>query len=76
MTRVAGFLLLGVMAVLSGQANAQAAAAAQPAFEAATVKPGVPGTASEGRWSRAGMGRFRATSVTLAFLIQMAYADR
>ena len=44
-----------------------------PAFEVATIKPAAPADANTGSWSLPGIGRFTATHVSLALLIQLAY---
>jgi len=45
-----------------------------PTFEVATVKPAPPqADPSTGSWSPPGIGRFTATHVSLALLIQLAY---
>jgi uncharacterized protein (TIGR03435 family) len=46
----------------------------RPTFEVATVRPTAPGAdPNSGNWSPPGVGRFTATHVTLALLIQLAY---
>jgi uncharacterized protein (TIGR03435 family) len=52
---------------------ASCAAAQQPSFDAATIKPTAPSERVSGHWSPPGIGRFSAHSLTLQFLIQMAY---
>jgi uncharacterized protein (TIGR03435 family) len=47
--------------------------APQPPFETATIKPTLPSERVNGPWSPPGIGRFSAHSLTLQFLIQMAY---
>ena len=47
--------------------------APSPAFEVATVKPAPQADASTGSWSPPGIGKFTATHVSLALLIQLAY---
>src|ERR1035437_3951353 len=50
------------------------AQAPQPAFEVASVKPAPPETdPKSGSWSPPGTGRFTATHVPLALLMQLAY---
>jgi uncharacterized protein (TIGR03435 family) len=49
------------------------AATLLPSFEVATIKPTSPADRGESKWSPPGIGRFFASSVSLAFLIQMAY---
>ncbi len=45
-----------------------------PTFEVATVKPSPPqADPNTGSWSIPGMGRFTATHVSLALLLQLAY---
>ena len=44
-----------------------------PAFEVATIKPAAPADPNTGSWSLPGTGRFTATNVSLALLIQLAY---
>jgi uncharacterized protein (TIGR03435 family) len=51
-----------------------AAQTASPAFEVASVKPAPPNAdPNEGQWSPPGTGRFKAHSLTLDLLIQLAY---
>src|ERR1039457_257175 len=46
----------------------------RPTFEVATVKPAPPeADPKSGSWSAPGTGRFTATHVSLALLIQLAY---
>ena len=50
------------------------AQAPRPAFEVASVKPAPPeADPKSGSWSAPGTGRFTATHVSLALLIQLAY---
>lgn len=47
---------------------------AHPAFEVASVRPAAPDAdPNSGSWSLPGIGRFKATHVSLALLIQLAY---
>lgn len=46
---------------------------ALPSFEVATIKPTSPTERGNGYWSLPGIGRFSAHSVSLQFLIQMAF---
>lgn len=60
-------LLLALCAVASAQTPT-------PAFETASVRPAPPGAdPNEGSWSPPNTGRFTATHLTLALLIQLAY---
>jgi uncharacterized protein (TIGR03435 family) len=54
-------------------AQTQPAAPVQPSFEAATIKPTPSADPANGYWSRPGIGRFYAHSLSLQFLIQLAY---
>ena len=68
-----GVLLLLYCALLWVHAAA-VAQTPRPAFDVATVKPAPPGTdPSTGSWSLPGNGRFSATHVSLALLLQLAY---
>jgi uncharacterized protein (TIGR03435 family) len=61
------FLLLSTVHAASAQG-------AQPAFEVASVRPAPPDAdAKSGSWNFPGTGRFMATHVSLALLIQLAY---
>jgi len=51
----------------------QSAAPSQPSFEAATIKPSGKADPANGYWSRPGIGRFYAHSLSVQFLIQLAY---
>jgi uncharacterized protein (TIGR03435 family) len=44
-----------------------------PSFEVATVKPALAADPKTGSWSFPGIGRFSASHVTLALLLQLAY---
>ena len=48
-------------------------AAPLPSFEVATIRLTPPASQGNGVWSPPGVGRFTATSVSLAFLTQMAF---
>ncbi|MGA3130026.1 MAG: TIGR03435 family protein [Terracidiphilus sp.] len=52
---------------------AACAIAQQASFEAATIKPTPNPDPGQGYWSLPGIGRFSAHSLTVQFLIQMAY---
>lgn len=54
-------------------AQTQSAASLQPSFEAATIKPSPSADPANGYWSRPGIGRFYAHSLSLQFLVQLAY---
>src|SRR5579862_5708227 len=54
-------------------AQTQPGAPVQPSFEAATIKPTPSADPANGYWSRPGIGRFYAHSLSLQFLIQLAY---
>jgi uncharacterized protein (TIGR03435 family) len=59
------FLVL-LLATASGTAQL-------PSFEAATIKPAAGAEPANGYWSLPGIGRFFAHSVSVQFLIQLAY---
>ena len=63
-------LLAGPSALLAQSAPG---AAVPPTFEVATIKPTAPSDKGSGVWSPPGIGRFWAQSVSLQFLIQMAF---
>lgn len=48
-------------------------AVAQPSFEVATIKPTPSADSANGYWSHPGIGRFYAHSLSVQFLIQLAY---
>ena len=50
-----------------------AAQTPRPSFEAATIKPTQSADVVNGYWSRPGIGRFYAHSLSVQFLIQLAY---
>lgn len=54
-------------------AHSQQAAAPLPSFEAATLKPTPPGKSGSGVWSPPGISRFWANSLSVQFLVQMAF---
>lgn len=54
-------------------AQAPPAAAPHPSFEAATIKPAASADPANGYWSRPGVGRFFAHSLSVEYLIQLAY---
>jgi uncharacterized protein (TIGR03435 family) len=67
-----GQILLCFLCLSSG--FAARAQAVRPAFEVASVRPAPPDAdAKSGSWSIPNTGRFTATHVTLALLIQLAY---
>jgi len=67
-------LLLLLSCTLVAYVNRATAQAPRPTFEVATVKPSPPGAdPNTGSWSIPGNGRFTATHVSLALLIQLAY---
>ncbi len=70
---LAAVLVAGVFAAPFVFAQSQPGAPAQPSFETATIKPTPPSERVNGQWSPPGTSRFSAHSVTLQFLIQMAY---
>jgi uncharacterized protein (TIGR03435 family) len=66
-------LAVGVFAVPFVFAQSQAGAPAQPLFDAATIKPTQSADPGKGYWSFPGIGRFYAHSLSVQFLIQMAF---
>ena len=58
---------------LSLARTSNAAPAAQPSFETATVKPTPNPDPGQGYWSLPGTGRFSAHGLSVQYLIQMAY---
>jgi uncharacterized protein (TIGR03435 family) len=54
-------------------AQSQPGAPAQPSFDAATIKPSDKADPANGYWSFPGIGRFYAHSLSVQFLIQMAF---
>jgi uncharacterized protein (TIGR03435 family) len=71
--RLRGSLILPTLAVLLC-CHIAPSQTIDPVFEIATVKPAAPGAdPNSGSWSIPGTGRFTASHVSLALLIQMAY---
>ncbi len=69
--RIVFAVRLLVLVFLLYAANAQTPG---PTFEVSTVKPASPqADPNSGSWSPPGIGRFTATHVTLALLLQLAY---
>jgi uncharacterized protein (TIGR03435 family) len=66
-------LLIIALAALSARTQSNAAPAAQPSFEAATIKPTPNPDPGQGYWSLPGIGRFSAHCVSVQFLVQMAF---
>lgn len=66
-------LILSNCGSLMAAAQAEQTAAAQPSFEVATIKPTPSRDQGGGVWTPPGIGRFKAKSVSVQFLIQMAY---
>src|ERR1700691_823232 len=63
-----------VLSTLVCSICASSARSQQPAFEVSSIRPAPPGTDPlTGHWSFPGIGRFNATHVSLARLIQLAY---
>jgi uncharacterized protein (TIGR03435 family) len=63
-----------LIALIPASLQQAAAQATQPIFEVATVRPSAPdANPNSGYWSRPGVGRFTASHVSLAVLIQLAY---
>jgi uncharacterized protein (TIGR03435 family) len=54
-------------------ASAQRTTTPQPSFEAATIKPAASADPANGYWSRPGVDRFFAHSLSVQYLIQLAY---
>ena len=72
--RDAAFLLLLVWtALMLSHAQSSADSTQRPSFEVATIRQTTPGNRGNGVWSPPGIGEFRAKSVSLSFLIQMAF---
>lgn len=65
---VSGFLLVPL-----DRAQAPQDASPPPSFEVASIRQTPPGNQENGFWTPPGVGRFTAHSVTLDFLIQMAF---
>jgi uncharacterized protein (TIGR03435 family) len=68
---------LGALGQMSGgkaTPPAQTAAPQLPAFEVATIRQVPPSKRGDAVWSPPGIGKFIASNVSLAFLIQMAFA--
>ena len=60
--------------MLFSSIHAATAQTSRPTFEVATVKPAFPqADPNTGTWSLPGIGRFTATHVSLALLLQLAY---
>ncbi|MGD0740076.1 MAG: TIGR03435 family protein [Terracidiphilus sp.] len=70
---LAALLIASVFAAPFAYAQSQAGAPAQPSFDAATIKPADKADPASGYWSRPGIGRFYAHSLSIQFLIQLAY---
>jgi len=62
-----------LLASLHAPAQSNPAAPPQPSFDAATIKPTPSPDPGRGYWSPPGIGRFFARSLSLQYLIQMAY---
>jgi uncharacterized protein (TIGR03435 family) len=54
-------------------AQASEKPAIQPAFEVATIRPNPTADPNNGQWSLPGVGSFKATGLTLAMLLRLAY---
>jgi uncharacterized protein (TIGR03435 family) len=70
---IAAITALSLAAASFALAQSQPGAPAQLSFEAATIKPTAPAERGNGGWSPPGIGRFWAKSVSVQFLVQMAY---
>jgi len=66
------FAILALLALSTAFASSQSAPP-QPSFDAATIKPSDKADPNSGYWSRPGIGRFYAHSLSIQFLIQLAY---
>jgi len=66
-------LAVGVFIAPFAVAQSQSGAPAQLAFDAATIKPADKADPTNGYWSRPGIGRFYAHSLSIQFFIQLAY---
>ena len=69
----AAIFLLGVLTVASSAAQTSQDSAALPSFEVATIRATPPGRQGNSVWSPPGVGRFSADSVSLEFLVEMAF---
>ena len=70
------FIAMQVVSFLvasGGAAQVPHNAAPLPSFEVATIRQTPPSRQENGVWSPPGVGRFTATSVSLDFLVQMAF---
>ncbi len=70
---LAALLIACVFAAPFALAQSQAGVPAQPSFEAATIRPTQSADPAHGYWSFPGIGRFYAHSLSVQFLIQMAF---
>jgi uncharacterized protein (TIGR03435 family) len=66
------FAILALLALSTAFASSQSAPP-QPSFDAATIKPSDKADPANGYWSFPGIGRFYAHSLSVQFLIQMAF---
>ena len=84
MIRIRGFLqrlpmvtaaCLSLALPSSAQTVAPPPAAASPsaAFDSIVIRPNPNGDPNQGQWSRPGLGRFQAASVSVELLIRLAY---
>ena len=75
-TGIKGLAVLLAVSVLTAPlsaAQSHPSTAPQKSFEVATIRQTPPGSMIPAQWSPPGIGRFTATNVSLAFLIQMAF---
>src|ERR1039457_252318 len=71
--RQTAIFLLGVLTVASSAAQTPKDSAALSSFEVATIRQTPPGRQGNSVWSPPGVGRFTADSVSLEFLVEMAF---
>jgi len=64
---------IGLIIAPAAWTQSNPGALSQPSFEVATIKPTPSPDPGKGLWSPPGIGRFWARSVSVQFLIQMAY---
>lgn len=67
------FVAILVLFLLSAACASPQSASPQPSFDTATIKPTASADPAHGYWSRPGIGRFYARSLSVQFLIQLAY---